>query len=201
MIRRLTLVLALLFSLVAVLPATAGHERRRSLDPVATLEQQGRRQGERLHSTLHEIEELALQLPPCSTRDAILERVDRAVQLGDRIGETQAQLVTLAGAPVMVQPRDPVPVSQEDFAVIVAALDRQHWDDDKLRLLADAARGRWFTTAQVRTVMRMFQWGDGKIDAAVMLSKQTVDPENLWQTGEELTWSSERQTLRQRLTG
>lgn len=151
-----------------------------------------------------------------NARQASYDLDHLATQVQDRELRTQlrqatrrldAELGALEGLVLATQTRPPAPPPEpvvyvtgpEDFAAIHAAVSDAPFEDGKLQILADAAVGRWFTVAQVITLIDAFPFSNGKVTAAASLYPQVVDPENWFQVYGKLTFDSDKQELRRRV--
>ncbi|MFT5683546.1 MAG: hypothetical protein ACI8RZ_004478 [Myxococcota bacterium] len=94
-------------------------------------------------------------------------------------------------------PQQPVATSPQELARIRGAVAAESFSDDQLAVLQAASHGRRFTAAQVMTLMSQFSFSDDRIDAAVMLYPQVVDPQNWYTVYGALTFSSDKAKLRQ----
>ncbi len=90
-------------------------------------------------------------------------------------------------------------MSATSFQGLLRALEAENFADGKLRVVAQAAGGNWFTVVQVREIMRTFNFGDDQVEAAILMHPRTVDAQDFYQVYEVLTFDSERDELRQRL--
>lgn len=215
--RFLILLLSLLTLAVTAVPAFAEHGGRGSFsDDLEELERRTDRQERRMLRNLAQMEELAAQLPPCDARDELFRTIAKSRKLTQRMRRTDQQLIQLAETPrrrrgydsvddrgprghVVVHERVPVPSSPGDYARVVRAIERESFDDGKLILAKDVAAQRFFTVSQVRGIVDLMTFSDAKIDIAVFLRRRTVDPENFYLVYQSMTFSSDKDKLRQRI--
>lgn len=97
------------------------------------------------------------------------------------------------------EPPGPATTTQADLANIRRAIDGASFRDDKLATLRSASRDRWFTCAQVITLMGEFSFGKDQVEAAAMLHPNVVDPNNWFSVYAALTFDKDRRDLRRRV--
>jgi len=95
-------------------------------------------------------------------------------------------------------PAHPVVTSPEELSRIRDAVASENFSAEQFAVLNSASNGRKFTTAQVNTLMQLFNFSDDRIEVAVMLYPQVVDPQNWYTVYGALTFSSDKDELRQR---
>ncbi|MFZ5477770.1 MAG: DUF4476 domain-containing protein [Myxococcota bacterium] len=124
----------------------------------------------------------------------------------DHVATLLAQAEALARAdaappppPAPPPPRGPVPCTAEEHARIVAAVKREAFGDGRLAVLRSAAAERFFTAAQVRDLVKVFSFGDEKVEAAVILHARTVDLADWYVVYEAFDFDSDKEKLRKRL--
>jgi hypothetical protein len=217
--------LVALMSLLVATPAFADHRRSEPIDPLDELAAQSERQDRRMAANLFQMESLAAQLPPCATRDELLATIQRSRTLLARMQRTDEGLVELAlesrqrdrrdprgwydggdgrgrgPAVVVYAPPPPEPVSEQEFGSLVRAIERQHFDSDRLSLAREIAANRWFTVLQVRRLVGLMTFSDAKVDLAVFLHGRTVDVDNFYLVYDALTFRSDKDELRRRIQG
>ncbi len=219
--RRFLILLVSLLSLTAA-PAFADHEHRgSSSDELEDLARQTDRQERKMLRNLEEMEELAAQLPRCDARDELFRLIAKSRRLTERMRQTDEQLIQLAEAPrrsrghhprgeygyesaqgrgprgqVVVHQRGPVPASPSDYARVLQAIEGEWFDDGKLVLAKEVAKGRFFTVSQVLGIVELMTFSDAKVDIAVFLHRRTVDPENFYLVYQSMTFSSDKDKLR-----
>ncbi|MCB9664836.1 MAG: DUF4476 domain-containing protein [Alphaproteobacteria bacterium] len=93
----------------------------------------------------------------------------------------------------------PVACDHGSFQRIVAAVDATPWSQERLALVREAARDRWFTVDQVLVLMDHVTWGSDKVEVAAMLHPHLVDPQDSYRLYGALTFSSDKASLRSRL--
>lgn len=93
-------------------------------------------------------------------------------------------------------PTGPQVVSSQDLSRIRSSIAAESFSDDRLAILRDASRGRYFTSAQVLSMMELFSFSDDKVEAAVILFPRVVDQQNWYTVYSGLTFSSDKDRLR-----
>jgi len=199
--RRFTALLTALLITLTAFPAGASHDDGpAAFAELRELQERADRQFARMQRNLNEMERLAEQLPPCDVRDELLHRIDKSKRMGRRMARTTDDLVALASQPTYAEPLLlPEPMSEQEYARISGALQREWWDDSRQQLLAEIARDRFFSSKQVARVMGLFTFGDAKVTAAATLYPNVIDPENFYTVYDQLTFRSEKDDLRRRI--
>lgn len=95
-------------------------------------------------------------------------------------------------------PAVPAACSPQEFSRIYSAVSAESFGDEQLSVLRAASQGRRFSSAQVASLMNLFDFSDDRIDAAVLLYPQVTDPQNWYTVYGTLTFSSDKTELRQR---
>ena len=155
-----------------------------------------------------ELTQLARQVPDRGLRRALVQQ-SRTVQaeLDQLALELQAvpttpQRPSRPSHPQRPYPPGPPPLaytSDQEMGQLIGALRQEPFDDDRLAVLRDIARGRAFTSAQVERFLRNLTFDDAKVEAAVMLHGQVVDPQNWYQIYDAFTFGSSRNEVRRRV--
>lgn len=128
-----------------------------------------------------------------------------ALHVGDRGGERPPGTVVIIQEPapppveVVIIDDGPIACSSSDFAQLLRAVGNESFPDNKMTVVRDAARHRWFTVGQVIRLMETQTFSSGKVDLAVDLHRRTVDVENWYQVYSTLTFSGDKDELRRRL--
>ncbi len=150
------------------------------------------RQLDRLLSEVHEdIDDLRGLVPGASTHQG-RQRLYR------EISDLEGSVYELEVALDVMAPAQPSVTSPEELSRIRRAVDAESFADDQLAVLRSASHGRRFTSAQVVVLMEAFNFSDDRIEAADMLYPQVVDLQNWYTVYGALTFSSDKDELRQR---
>ncbi len=200
--RRVLVVVTALLIVLSAVPAFAGHDREPTpFEEIQIQRERAERQQRKMKRNLREMEHLAQQLPPCDVRDELIARIGRSRKLARRMASNTERLLWVAESLVPERAYSAQAMSDQEFARISAALQREWWDDSRQRLLIDVARDRLFSTRQVRQVMDLFTFGDEKVNAAAALYPRVVDPQDFYTVYDALTFRSEKEELRRRIGG
>lgn len=113
---------------------------------------------------------------------------------GVREGVEVVQVVEVVPAEPEVPPMAPGP-----FNALLAAVEEEAFADEKSLVLETAAATNLFTVSQVRQLLPLFTFSDGRVDAAVTLYPRTIDVENWFQVYGEFTFDSDKEEVRERL--
>jgi hypothetical protein len=103
---------------------------------------------------------------------------------------------TSAPATSSVEKKD---TSPEDFKKVLAALQKESFDDGKLSFLKTVAKTRRFTAEQIREILKAFSFDAGREEAAVIVYPSMSDPEDFFVVFDAFTFDSGRTSLRRRL--
>ena len=151
------------------------------------------RQLDRLVDEVHEdIDDLRSLDGAASTHQGRQRMFREINDLEGSIYDLEAALDSIHG------PQQPAVASPQDLSQIRRAVAAESFGDDQLAVLRAASQGRRFTSAQVLSLMEAFTFSDERIDAAVMLYPQVVDPQNWYTVYSALSFSSDKSTLRSR---
>jgi hypothetical protein len=110
-----------------------------------------------------------------------------------RAGDIQRDLAALAAPPRRVA------LSPVEFAKFMNGLKANAFDNGKVPFVEEYAKTRWFSSAQVREVLKTFAFDDGRIKAAVALYPRLTDPENFFTALDAFAFDSSRKALREKL--
>jgi len=124
----------------------------------------------------------------------------QATVIDQQLAAVRRQIDDAAGADKPAQPAKPAPMTNDAFAALWNTVKQQSFDSNKLNVLKQAANANWFNSAQMASMMDLFSFGAGKVDAAVAMWPHMVDPENLFVLYNKLTFSSDKDNLRKRTT-
>jgi len=130
------------------------------------------------------------------------ERLER--QLSDLSRSLEAKAEDDAGDGDRDRDRRPAPpkptaMTAASFKAFVGAVSKESFDNSKIGVVSSAAQGNFFLASQVAAVMDQFTFGAGKIDAAATMWPRVLDPQNSFVLHDKLTFSSDKDRLRQRI--
>jgi len=91
------------------------------------------------------------------------------------------------------------PMADDSFQGLMGAVRGATYDNNKVSIVADAARHNWFTAKQIAALMSLLTYDNGKIEAAVAAWPRCVDKGNSFELYPKLTYDSSRETLRGKL--
>jgi uncharacterized protein DUF4476 len=88
--------------------------------------------------------------------------------------------------PVVVQPPPPAqpavnPMPDRDFHQLLAAMQRESFANDKLRILEQAAPINWFVVQQVQQIFGLFEFPADRLKAARAMRGRILDTNNYYQ--------------------
>lgn len=83
----------------------------------------------------------------------------------------------------------------EDFKSRLAAVNKEHFDKEKLERCKEVFDDQYFSTSQVAEVMKSFPFDDGKVSFAKWAYKNTLDKKNYYKLSDLLTFSSSKKEL------
>jgi hypothetical protein len=142
------------------------------------------------------------------TADEIGDKQERknlraqAVQLQQQIGAArkiiEAYAAKKGGDDKPAQAKN-APMADDSFNGLMGAVRGATYDNNKVGVIADAARNNWFTAKQIAALMGLLTYDGGKIEAAVAAWPKCVDKGNSFELFPKLTYDSSREQLRSRL--
>ncbi len=94
---------------------------------------------------------------------------------------------------------EPLPMAPGPFRALLAAVEDEAFADEKAVVLETAAATNLFTVGQVRQLLPLFTFSDGRVAAAVTLYPRTIDVENWFQVYGEFDFDSDKEEVRERL--
>ncbi len=97
------------------------------------------------------------------------------------------------------EPPKPQPMSPNAFNALLNAISNESFESNKLGVVTSAAQGNNFLTSQIASVMDQFSFSDGKVQSAVTMWARVLDPQNSFVLYDKLTFSSDKDKLRQRI--
>ena len=94
-----------------------------------------------------------------------------------------------------VYPNNYKQISDYDFGMLKQYVKKEAFDDRRINMAKQAAGNSYFSTAQVRDLMGIFSFDDGKLDVAKYLYNRTVDRNNYYQLTDAFSFSSSKDAL------
>ncbi len=123
----------------------------------------------------------------------------KVFRLHDRIQWEQRSAPVTSRSPGGVAPRPagPPPMTDKEFAEILASLKRESFDDSKLALakvVGAGARGR-ISSRQVLEMLKLFSFDDRKLECAKLAADWVIDPAEFHTVYAAFTFESSRTQL------
>jgi hypothetical protein len=110
-----------------------------------------------------------------------------------RLHDRVQRLKSAPGGPVAVVV---APVSKEEFQNILRAFEKEHFDDGRERLARQViTENSRLLSRQVRDIMKIFKFDDGRLAVAKLAYGRTLDPENFFVVNEAFTFDSTKDSL------
>ncbi|RLC45011.1 MAG: hypothetical protein DRH44_00500 [Candidatus Coatesbacteria bacterium] len=88
-----------------------------------------------------------------------------------------------------------LPMSEDAFDKLIATLEEASFEDDMLNILRGISSNNYFTCSQVKRIMDVFEFSEGKISAFSILYKHIIDPENISVVYTSLDFSSDKDRI------
>ena len=92
-----------------------------------------------------------------------------------------------------------MPMTHEQFAALSQQVGAARFSDDQLAIIRTAAQTSYFDVAQVIALMKLSGFDETRIEIAVILSSRVLDRDQWFRVEGALSFSSSRDTLRQRV--
>ena len=84
-------------------------------------------------------------------------------------------------------------MNDREFNQLYNSVEKATFDDNKLKIVSAAADHSMFSTSQIRQIMKLFTFDDGKLDCAKIMSKNAADRQNLYSLADEFTFSASKE--------
>lgn len=94
--------------------------------------------------------------------------------------ETEEYQSVSGTSPTAITGRCTYPVDKAEFADIETSLNEKSFEDSKLTLAKQIAKNKCFTSAQIRDVMKMFNFEDTRLEFAKYAYEYVYDPDNYY---------------------
>jgi hypothetical protein len=92
-------------------------------------------------------------------------------------------------------------MNDRDFRALTDQVGRASFADDKLAVVQTAAQTNYFTVAQVVALMKLASFDDTRVEIAAACAPHVVDGDKWFEVYGALSFSSSRDTLRDRVGG
>ena len=110
------------------------------------------------------------------------------------------QVVEVHETPMVAPPPErPLAIAPGPFADLRNAMDGESFDEGKLDLLREACGYHMFNADQALQLVSLLTFGDGRVDAAVMLHPRLLDPQNFFRVYGAFDFDSDKDEVRRRL--
>jgi hypothetical protein len=86
-------------------------------------------------------------------------------------------------------------VSDYDFGILKQYIQKESFDNRRINVAKQSAGAYNFSTAQVREIMSIFSFDDGKLEVAKYFYNRTIDRNNYYQLTDALTFTSNKDAL------
>lgn len=90
---------------------------------------------------------------------------------------------------------DCVPMTSVEFDQLKNSLKDRSFDDKKMDLLKLVVNNNYFSTSQVKEVVKLFSFNNNQLNAAKLLYPYTVDQEYYYTVGDAFTFSTSKSDL------
>jgi hypothetical protein len=81
------------------------------------------------------------------------------------------------------------------FDMAVSAIKNESFSSNKMNVAKQFIGGRWMTSQQVKEIIKLFSFGNDRLEVAKFAYGYVVDPANYFVINEALTFSSEKDEL------
>jgi hypothetical protein len=88
-----------------------------------------------------------------------------------------------------------IQISNYDFGMLKQYVQNEAFDDRRINIAKQASGNSYFSTTQVRDLMGIFSFDDGKLDVAKYLYSRTVDRNNYYLLTDALSFSTNKDAL------
>lgn len=104
---------------------------------------------------------------------------------------------TTSATPSVIPPptNSVVAMDDADFKDRLASVNKENFDRERLAKAKNVFADENMTTGQVRTVMKVFNFDDSKLDFAKFAYSRTIDQKNYYKVEDELGFSSYKKQL------
>ncbi|MCB0509261.1 MAG: DUF4476 domain-containing protein [Bacteroidetes bacterium] len=84
----------------------------------------------------------------------------------------------------------PQAMDEVNFNLLKNSIDKQWFSSGQMQVFEQAARTNYFTSAQVRELISLFDFSNDQLQVAKLAYTRTVDPQNYFVVNDVLTYSS-----------
>ena len=97
--------------------------------------------------------------------------------------------------PVITTPRPPQQMQDNAFVAAREAIRKESFDNNKMSLAKQIADNNYFTTAQVKELVKLFSFDERKLDLAKYAYGRTLDRNNYFMMNEVFSFSKSKEEL------
>lgn len=153
-----------------------------------------------LERTLRELGESVDAVSDRRERRRLRDDLDHTIRLTERARDAACDAANAAPPPPVVvasePPPQPVVLSPAAFAELKAAVEKEAFDDGKVRVIALAVRGDLCVSVdQARQLMALQSFADARINTVKALAPRFVDPERAFTLEEALMFSTDKDRM------
>ena len=84
-------------------------------------------------------------------------------------------------------------MNDREFNQLHNSVEKATFDENKLKIVSAAADRSMFSISQIRQIMKLFTFEDGKLDCAKIMSNNATDRQNLYSLADEFTFSATKE--------
>ncbi|MHA7629121.1 DUF4476 domain-containing protein [Corallococcus sp. M7] len=131
-------------------------------------------------------------------RDSIrkaMEELDKLSEYVDEAGGLPPPVVVNQPAPLPPPPPVVRPISDQQFRNITAAMVRESFPREKLRILSQVAPNENFLVTHILSVLGQFNFSNDKLEVVRLMRPTLLDPQNGYQLYQAFPFSNDKQQL------
>ena len=86
-------------------------------------------------------------------------------------------------------------MSDQSFSALMETMQKESFENTRLKLLKQSVDGNYFTTSQVKQLVTLFTFDENKLDIAKYMYRNTIDRENYFQLYDSFFFSRSKEDL------
>jgi hypothetical protein len=129
-----------------------------------------------------------------SIRNA-MEELDKLIEYVDNAAPLPPPVVVNQPAPLPPPPPVVRPISDQQFRNINAAMVRESFPREKLRILAQVAPNENFLVSHILSVLMQFNFSSDKLEVVRLMRPTLLDPQNGYQLYQAFPFSNDKAQL------
>ncbi|MFP4597686.1 MAG: DUF4476 domain-containing protein [Persicimonas sp.] len=90
-------------------------------------------------------------------------------------------------------------MSDADFYALLESIKAESFSSGRMRVVEHAVKYHYFSSAQVRQIVEVMTFGSNRVEVAVLLYPEVVDPANFYQVFSAFTFESNKREVQERL--